>query len=84
VEGRAADLEWERWRGGIDTWQKGVDGRFRRVDVKYEQLDKRQDEFDRELTRVTTKIAVAAAIGAVGGGAIVTAILAFATKALGG
>lgn len=76
--------DWDRWRGGADQWREGADSRFRRVDRKAEEMDKRQDEFDRELTRVTTKIAVAAGIGAVGGGALVTLILTIATKALGG
>jgi hypothetical protein len=76
--------EWDRWRGGIDQWQRGVDGRFRDAGKQIEALDKRQDEMDRELTRVTTKIGAAAAIGAVAGGAIVTFVLTIATRALGG
>jgi hypothetical protein len=74
----------ERWRGGVDKWIEGTDKRLERGDARIKEIDDRQDELDREMTRVTTKIGLAAAIGSVVGGGIVTLILAFATKALGG
>jgi hypothetical protein len=74
----------ERWRGGIDKWVEGTDKRLERGDKKMERLDADIDNLEREMTRVTTKIGLAAAIGSVVGGGIVTLILAFATKALGG
>lgn len=73
-----------RWQGEIDEFRRGVNGRFRTVDGSLGKLDERQDGFEKELTTMRAKVAVGAAIGSIVGGAIVTFILAIASKAVGG
>lgn len=73
-----------RWQGGVDEFRDNTKRRLDKGDRRMDKLDDRQDEFDRELTKVTTKIGIAAAAGSLLGGAIVTLILTVGTKALGG
>lgn len=72
------------WKGGMNEFRNGVNGRLRNLDKKDAEQDKEIDRIDRELTKVTTKIGIAAAGGSILGGAIVTLILTVGTKALGG
>ncbi len=70
----------ERWRGSVDARLNNIEGDVSSVHTKYDGLDVRLRLTDLSVAKITTKLAMWAAGGAILGGGVVTAILKLVFK----
>lgn len=83
-DAQKAAIELARWQGEMEQRLKNGESRFSRIDKTLERIEEKQDAQGEELNSMRVKIGIAAAVGSVFGGGLVTFLFAIGTKALGG